>query len=480
MVESALIKRYIDHADVMILGLDGEGKVRLINRKGCEILGASESEIVGQDWFENYVPERLRSAVRSVFQRTVSSALDGVEFFENPVLTTSGSERIVAWRNQVIRDADGNVTEILSTGEDVTVRRQTEAALSESEATLRAILDTVVDGIITIDQDGLILTFNPAAERIFGYRPDEVLGRSVSVLMPDPHRGLHPGYIHQYMTTGQAKIIGRGREVVGRKKDGAVFPLYLAINVVNVQGKKMFAGIVRDLTDFKRLQEENLQSQKLAAIGEMAASVAHEIKNPLAGISGAIEILRDTHPEDDPRREVMLEILEEVKRLDNTVRDLLSFSRPWNPDAQVCSINEIVERVAASFLEQEGAPAVKFSFGNRLNTQVNVDPWLIEKVLWNVLDNAAHAMDVSPEICFTYEDAPGFVTLHVEDNGSGVPLELQQDVFRPFFTTKNRGTGLGLAICKKIMDAHGGAISLFSIPKKGTKVSIRLPSAQLA
>jgi signal transduction histidine kinase len=237
----------------------------------------------------------------------------------------------------------------------------------------------------------------------------------------------------------------------------------------------MFTGIVRDLTDFKRMQNEIIQTQRLAAIGEMAASVGHEIKNPLAGISGAIEILKDTLSDDDSRHQVMADILTEVQRLDNTVRDLLAFSRPWNPETQLCNLKEIVERISKSYREKEDLTELDFVFYGHCKSNVRVDPWLFEKVLWNLLDNATDAMSGTGQIQFEFEETTDFLTLTVRDNGHGVPPEHQEDVFRPFFTTKNRGTGLGLAICKKIMDAHGGDISLFSIPQKGTKVSIQFP-----
>jgi two-component system sensor kinase FixL len=378
----------------------------------------------------------------------------------------------------MLEDERGKVQELICTGEDVTQRRKTEMALIESEATLRAILETCVDGIVTIDERGRVLSFNPAAVRIFGYQPEEVLGNDVGILMPEPLRQLHQGFIDHHLNTREARIIGLGREVTGKRKNGELFPLYLAVSDVSIRGRKMFTGIVRDLTDFKRLQDEIIQSQKLAAIGEMAASVGHEIKNPLAGISGAIEILRDTMGEGDSRRQIMDDILGEVRRLDNTVRDLLAFSRPWNPDLQLVHPHELAERVVRNFLEQEGLEALKVNLDCQSRKPAMVDPWLFEKVLWNLLDNAGDAMGSVGEIRLRFLDTPGHSVVEVEDSGKGVPAEHLKDVFRPFFTTKNRGTGLGLAICKKIMDAHGGAISLVSAPNRGTKVTLQFPSGE--
>jgi len=479
MQQSDDFRTYLDQAEVIILVLNNDGRVHFINRRGAELLGLPVGEIVGLNWFERFIPEASRGELRTVFQSTLHDhgSSTSNEFFENPVRTAGGSEILVAWKNTLLRDASDEVIGTLSTGEEVTVRRRMENALRESEATLRAILETCVDGIITIDEAGRVLSFNPAAVRIFGFQPDEIVGQDVSILMPSPHAGAHLSYIDRFLQTHETRIIGRGREVLGRRKDGTEFPLYLAVSDVTIRGGKMFTGIVRDLTEFKRMQEEIVQSQKLAAIGEMAASVGHEIKNPLAGISGAIEILKDTFDNDDPRLHVMEDILFEVRRLDNTVRDLLAFSRPWNPDLQDCSLQEIAERVARAFQEQEDLTRVRFRFGKPIDGLARVDPWLFEKVLWNLLDNANDAMGGEGEIRFGFAEGPGFVEISVTDSGDGIPPDLLKDVFRPFFTTKNRGTGLGLAICKKILDAHGGSIYLTSTVRKGTTARIRLPAA---
>lgn len=346
-------------------------------------------------------------------------------------------------------------------------------------ALLKAVLDTCLDAVVTIDTEGRILSFNPSAERIFGYTEAEVLGQEISLLVPPPADVEHKAFIQQFLRTRRSNVVGRGREVTGMRRNGERFPLYLVVSEVQFDDRVYFAGIARDLTDYKRLQSEMVQSQQLAAVGEMAASVAHEIKNPLAGISGAIEILRDTLAPDDYRREIMQEILSEVERLDDTVRDLLAFSRPWNPDLQWCNLRELVERVASSFQEQEEAWELSYRFEGPADIPVRLDPWLFEKVMWNLLGNARDAMPQGGgRIAFSLDQGPGFVEVSIQDSGRGIPEDLLQNVFRPFFTTKNRGTGLGLAICKKIVDAHSGSIRLESAEGKGTKVILRFPSAE--
>lgn len=351
-----------------------------------------------------------------------------------------------------------------------------ETLTCEAEAILRAILETTSDGVLTVDTEGRILSFNPAAEKIFGYRAAEVVGRPVSLLVPPPVNQSHRVHLENFLRTGRSRIVGRGREVTGRRKSGETFPLFLVVCEVQFAERRLFTAIARDLTEYKRLQDQMSQSQQLAAIGEMAASVAHEIKNPLAGISGAIEILRDTLPDDDDRRQIMDEILSEVLRLDNTVRDLLAFSRPWNPDLQWCNLRELTERAATAFQEQEEAWNLSYRFQGPAEVIARVDPWLFEKVLWNLLSNARDAMSGDGGmIQFHFQERPGWVELTVSDQGKGIPSELLNNVFRPFFTTKNRGTGLGLAICKKIMDAHNGSIMLQSREGEGTTVILRWP-----
>ena len=218
----------------------------------------------------------------------------------------------------------------------ITERKRNEEVLRRSEAQIRAILDTVIDGIITIDEQGMVASFNPGAARIFGYKPEEVIGQNISILMPEPDSGEHSQHLAKYLRTGKAKIIGIGREVLGQRKDGTTFPMYLGVGNMRIGGRQMFTGVVGDLTDLKRMQDQMLQSKSFAAIGKMAALLAHEIKNPLAGISGAIEVLRESMKPGDQRREVMEAVLGQVKRLDHSVRQLLMLSKPWKPEKQLC------------------------------------------------------------------------------------------------------------------------------------------------
>lgn len=355
--------------------------------------------------------------------------------------------------------------------------RSFEKSLREREAELRAIVEMAVDGIITIDSRGTIQSFNPAAERLFGYSADEVIGQNVRLLMPEPYRSEHNDYLSNYQRTGDAKIIGIGREVEGRRKDGTTFPLHLAVSEVRFDDRIMYTGVARDLSDFKRMQREMLEAQKLAALGELAASVAHEIKNPLAGMAGAIQILRESLGPDDERREIMGDILDQVGRLDESVRQLLMFAKPWKPEKQMYDLRQLIEHVMELAKRQQDFEKIRFSVldGSAAELVVPVDPALLEQVFWNLLQNATQAMPGGGEIRFSFRLWKDFAVIKVADTGSGIPAEHHEQLFRPFFSTKARGTGLGLPICKKIVEAHGGEMAVSSRAGEGTTVTLRLP-----
>ncbi|MFQ5737642.1 MAG: PAS domain S-box protein [Acidobacteriota bacterium] len=478
--ERAWIQKCLDVAGVILLVVGVDQKVRLINRKGCELLGYREEEIIGKDWFESFLPSRLREQVRRVFIKLTGGEIEPFESFENPVLTRTGEERLIVWNNTVLSDDDGRIIGTLSSGEDITERKKSDEALRRSEAELRALVETAVDGIVTIDPRGIIRSFNPAACRIFGYAADEVIGRNVGILMTEPDRSRHDQYISNYLTTREAKIIGIGRETLGRRKDGTTFPLYLAVSEVRLEDRVVFTAFVRDLTAFREMQEAVLQARNLAVIGEMAASVAHEVKNPLAGISGAIQVLMDTLEPADSRREVMQRVLGQVERLDNSMRKLLLLSKPWKPEKQSCDLTRVVRHVIDLAGRQDAFAEVRFVLQNTTEVRAPVDVSLLEQVLWNIILNAVQASKNRGEVRFILDADSEFAILSVEDSGSGIPPGLLKRVFRPFVTTKATGVGLGLSICKKIMDAHHGSISIESHLGQGSRVTLRFPKDNFA
>ncbi len=248
----------LDVAGVMLVFVRADERVGLMNRHGCEILGYTEEEILDRNWFDSFLPRRAREEARQVFHEILDGKLGDHEHVENVVLAAGGDERLIRWHNAIVEDC-GEVLGTLSSGLDITDYEESEAALRESEARFRAILGTTVDAIITADEQGRIESFNAAAEAMFGYRKSQVIGRNLSVLMPPPYSEQHDDYMRSYLTTGKKKVIGVGREVTGRRRNGTTFPLDLSVSEFVVGGRRTFTGVLRDISDRRMLEQEVLR-----------------------------------------------------------------------------------------------------------------------------------------------------------------------------------------------------------------------------
>ena len=383
--------------------------------------------------------------------------------------------------------------------------------LRASETRAEAILATTVDAVVVIDERGTVESVNPAAERMFGYAAGEVVGRNVNVLMPEPYHREHDGYLANYLRTGHKKVIGLGREVVGRRKDGTVFPMDLAVSEARVEEHQSFVGIVRDITARKQAEEalrnnhrqleqalaalrtqgeevkvmsrQLWQAAKLAAVGELAASIAHELNNPLATVGLRVESVLAQTDIDDPRRRELEVAEQELDRMAHLVANLLQFSRRGSQ--RVSSVNvgedlsktlELVQHYFRSrriVVVPELAPDVPV---------IQADRQILRQVFLNLLTNAGDAMPDGGTLTlrlasgFLEDGRPG-VILEFADTGSGIAAEHLPRVMEPFFTTKeeDKGTGLGLAICRRAVQEHGGTIGITSEVGKGTTVRIALP-----
>jgi PAS domain S-box-containing protein len=484
--------------------------------------------------------------------------------------------------------------------------------LAPSEARMRAVLEAAVDGIISIDERGVIQTVNPAAERLFGYRADEMIGQNVKMLMPLPFQREHDGYLARYLATGEKRIIGIGREAVGLRKDGTTFPVDLSIAEARLGRERIFAGIVRDITERKRAEEarsqlaaivessddaiisktldgtiltwnagaerlygyraaevkgcsialivppdhpeemprilqrikagENVEhydtvrirrdgqrldvsltvspiknvagqiigasaiarditaqkrtneeiramtqqlwhAAKLASVGELAASIAHELNNPLATVSLRIESTLARTPADDPRRKGLEVVAQETKRMGDLVANLLQFSRRGVEQVSTVDVREELTKAVelihhhlrkrSILVTREFAPETATIYADRQK---------LRQVFLNLLTNASDAMPQGGKL--TLRTAPAAlhistpaVLIEFADTGVGIPPEHLERVMEPFFTTKEegKGTGLGLAICRRVVQEHNGTIQIASEPNKGSTVRLVLP-----
>jgi two-component system sensor kinase FixL len=348
------------------------------------------------------------------------------------------------------------------------------ADLLESNARLRSIIDSAVDGIIVIDGKGRVEAFNPGAERLFGYPESEVLGRNVSMLMPSPYHEEHDGYIQRYQATGTAKIIGIGREVRGRRKDGTTFPLHLSVGEMTVGHERKFTGILHDLSARVRIEEQLREQTSLARLGEMAAVIAHEVKNPLAGVRGAIQVIGGRLPSGSVDAAIVNDIIARIDALDQLMKDLLLFARPPQPRRAPVEVVPLLASTAGLLARDPALGAVGVEITGSA-VPIAADAEMLQIVFLNLLINAAHAMRGAGRVRIEVDNDDSVCRIVFTDSGPGIPADLREKIFVPFFTTKSRGSGLGLPTAKRLVEAHDGLISIECPPSGGTIVTIRLP-----
>lgn len=370
----------------------------------------------------------------------------------------------------------------------MTDRSQTNSVLEDSEEHLRSILDTAIDGIILINDRGIVEAFSQSAERIFGYSADEVIGRNVSMLMPDPYKSAHDQFMANYHETGQRKIIGIGRVVVGRRKDGTTFPMELAVGETPTVHGRRYTGFVRDITqrqeDRQRVQElqnELAHTSRLNAMGEMASSMAHELNQPLTAISNYVQACRrliEAAPEGTERLPDLLgKIFDQARRASEIITRLRKFISKGELVIQEVDLNEAVEEAVG--LALIGTAEVNVSIDMELAPDLpslQVDRIQIQQVVLNLVRNAVEAMEGADirrlTITTDRRDDDGNGTgecllVEIADTGPGFPAEFRGQMFRPFHTTKETGMGLGLSICKTLVEAHGGALAMPEVEAGG-------------
>lgn len=369
--------------------------------------------------------------------------------------------------------------------------------LAEAKGRFRSLMDNCVDALIIIDETGTILDFNPAAERIFQYSLQEVAGSNVSVLMPDPYRSAHDGYLSNYLTTGEAKIIGIGREVVGQRKDGSTFPMELSVGEMPDGGTRNFVGIVRDITQRRTIESQLLQASKMEAIGQLTGGVAHDFNNLLAILTMDLEMLADLTEDDAESTELVTEALDVARTGADLTQRLLAFSRRQTLVPTATNINEMVLSITELLRRTLGAGIRIDTSGPQNLWPVMIDRGQLENTLINLAINARDAMPDGGRLAITCEnltleeaDEPAFdnmpagdyVRLSFTDTGAGMPPDVVDRAFEPFFTTKEgrHGTGLGLSMVYGFVKQSGGNVTIYSTEGSGTTINLCFPRADSA
>jgi two-component system sensor kinase FixL len=354
-----------------------------------------------------------------------------------------------------------------------------------------ALISTAPDGIVVIDEAAIVRVYNRACERQFGYTADEVLGKNINVLMPTYYRDAHDGYVARYLRTGEKRLIGAGREVSGRRKDGTTFPIYLSVGEGEVLGNRIFVGILTDISERKErerriqeLQVEMWQLGRLTDMGQMAAGLAHELNEPLTAIlnysNAGLDIARENG--DGDLESIFAKVAEQTSRAGIIIRRLRSFIEKRAPHRIPEDLGRTIEDAVRLGMIDVCDRGVQLRVAAAAGpSRALIDRVQVQQVLVNLIKNAVDAMEGSPRREITISTTPitpDYLQVSVADSGPGIDGDIAEKLFQAFVTTKKEGMGMGLNICRSIIEAHGGRLWAEPNPSGGTIFRFNLPIAR--
>lgn len=484
---SAVVETAVDG----VILIDARGSVLMVNSACERLFQYAASEVIGQnvkmlmpgpyrEEHDHYIGNFNRTGERKIIgigREVFGQRKDGTTF---PMDLSVGEAK----------HDEGSI--FVGIIHDLTERERVERALRESNARLNAVVETAVDGVILIDARGCILEFNPACENLFKYRADEVIRENVKMLMPTSYRVEHDGYIRNFLKTGERKIIGIGREVVGQRKDGSTFPMGLAVGEARQEGESIFIGIIHDLTERKRTEELLVQAQKMEMVGQLSGGIAHDFNNLLTVIVGNAEFLSERLKSRRDLQQLADDIGRAGDRGSELTQRLLAFGRrqvlvPVEIDcnALLDSMHKLLQRTLRQDIEirTDFDPALFFAFA---------DAAQLESAVLNLAVNAQDAMPAGGRLTISTANASlddhyksmhpeviagEYILIAITDDGEGMPKEVIERAFEPFYTTKEvgKGSGLGLSMVYGFVKQSNGHVAIYSEPGLGTTVRIYLP-----
>jgi len=452
--------------------LDPHGRVALWNKSAERLKGWATEEILGKP-SDLFYPPAARESGKPAQDLEIARTAGRFEE-EDWRVRKDGSEFLAHVTITALHGPTGELRGFGKVIRDVTEQRAWERQLSASANQFRSILATVPDAMIVINDAGKILSFSAAAERLFGFTEAEVRGRNVSMLMPSPDRERHDGYLDRYLSTGERRIIGTGRVVVGERRDGTTFPMELAVGEALTEGDRIFTGFIRDLSE-KQAADEHIEAlradlihvARVSAMGTMASTLAHELNQPITAVANYVRGVRDLllqpHEQDLP---MIIDALDDAKnealRAGHIVRRLREFVSRGEVEKSVEDLPELIDEASKLALIGAAEKGVKVSFAiDPRTTPVLVDKVQIQQVLVNLMRNAVEAMERAKvrELSVTsMPAAQGMAQVSVADTGPGVADDIVENLFSAFNSSKSEGMGLGLSICRTIVEANGGRI----------------------
>ncbi len=479
-IENLFLKTVFDGISEEIMVVDREFTVRDINRVMLERYGLDRQSALGRKCFE------LKEACGAPCHRGDNSSC--------PLSRAVETETRVETRYQhnepggglrelslimypiLVPGEEGGARYFMEIARDETRYRNLIEQLRTSQRRFRSILDTATNAILSIDESHRITLFNNAAERIFGYSRDEVLGEDLSILIPSKY-GDHNRYVQRFLKRRQGSLVGRTISLTALRRNREEFPIELSLSFLEMDAGITITAIIRDITERKRLEKMLLQSERLAAVGEAVAHVVHELKNPLMIIGGFTSQIQNSI-EDERLLQKLGMIIEEVERVERLVGELGDFTKEYRLVLRQADVNSVlrdVVKVMGAAYSSDHCVFVE-SLDSELE-EIACDPDKLKQVFINIIINGIEAMGRGGVITLNTERVHHGIEIRISDEGRGIPEEDLQHIFEPFFTTRERGSGLGLAISYKIIQAHGGEIAALNRPGRGATFVIRLPRA---
>jgi two-component system, LuxR family, sensor kinase FixL len=481
--EQSLLAAIANSSNDAIIGKDLHGVVLYWNPAAERLFGLTAAEMTGQPITRIIPPARIEEEMSILRQVGEGLRLD---HFETERLDRGGQTIPVSLTISPIRDAAGVVVGLSNVVRDLSETQRLNAELQQREALLDSILNSNPDGLIVIDDGGLVHFYSSSAERMFGYTAPEVIGHNVSMLMPDTYAQAHDRYLDRYRATGERRIIGIGRVVAGRRKDGTTFPMELQIGEARSLSRRRFTGFVRDLTDreerdrrLTELQAELMHAARLSDLGQMVSALAHEVNQPLTAITnylrGVRRLLDGTGT--PVVRDTIEKVIEQAERARTIVQTLRGMVKKQAQPRAVEDLESLVLETSALALAGTNRT---IDLDLRLAPDANralIDRVQIQQVLLNLMRNAVEAMMTSPvrRLTVTTGRRDGRIEVVVTDTGDGLSDALMTKIFEPFVTTKAEGLGVGLSISRTIVESHGGELTAESAAGNGTTFRFTIP-----
>jgi PAS domain S-box-containing protein len=497
--ELEIAQKYFDIAGVMLVGLDNNGNVSAVNKKACDVLGYEEREIRGKNWFDHFIPPRIKNELLTVAEKLLHGEIESVEYYENPVLTRNGEERFIAWHNAFIKDETGQITGHIGSGEDITEARRAEAALRQSEEKYRTVVENANEAIF-IAQDWVLKFCNPKTIEMLGFTQEELQNKPFAELIHPDDRAMVVDR-HRRRLQGQRVEDAYAFKIIS--KDLRVKWIEIKPLLISWEGRPATLNFMSDIKNRKREEEERkkleaqlLHSKKMEAMGTLAGGIAHDFNNILGAILGYTELSINELSEDSAVRANLEYVLSAANRAKDLVKQILAFSRKADQEKKPVYLGNIVKETIK--LLRSTLPTtieIRFKIADGLNP-IMADPTRLHQVMMNLCTNAGHAMrenggllEITLEEIALEADAikgkelePGFYQrLTVSDTGHGMDAETQRRIFDPYFTTKKEGegTGMGLSVAHGIIKSHKGEITVYSEPGKGTTFHVLLPETEI-